>query len=113
AYNVKPAFEDAAIASNDSSVKPVSSGSRNAEPAEARKHLGFEGLTAPFRNIAPVAPNASAVRRIVPALPGSCTPSRITISAVSRTKSCGVHAFSRTSVRTPWGDSVDASLLKI
>ena len=52
----------------------VSSGTRKTLPAEARTALGFHALTVPGRQRMPLAPNASAERRIVPRLPGSCRP---------------------------------------
>ena len=54
---------------------PATSGRWRAAPAEARRALGEKGLAVPLCPVAevtaPVAPNAAAVRRIVPTLPGS------------------------------------------
>ena len=44
---------------------------RKTLPAEARTALGFHALTVPGRLMMPVAPKASAERRMVPRLPGS------------------------------------------
>jgi len=52
----------------------LATGSRNTEPAEARTTLGLKGLTVPSPSTTPPAPKASAERKIVPRLPGSCTP---------------------------------------
>ena len=55
-------------------------GTRKAEPAEARSAFGFQGLTVPGSRRTPVAAKASAERRSVPRLPGSCRPARTRIS---------------------------------
>ena len=65
---------------------PVIHGSLNTLPMEARSVLGDQ-ISAHSGDIAaPSNPSASAVRRIVPTLPGSCTPSRST----SRTAPSGI-----------------------
>ncbi len=46
-------------------------GSRNSDPALARSVFGFHRATVPFTHTSPAAPNASAARATVPALPGS------------------------------------------
>ena len=61
----------------------VSSGTRNTLPAEARTALGFHALTVPGRQTTPSAPNASAERRIVPRLPGSCRPASTSTSGAA------------------------------
>ena len=64
----------------------ASSGTRKTLPAEARTAFGFHALTVPGRLTTPVAPKASAERRIVPRLPGSCRPASTTTSGAV---SCG------------------------
>src|ERR1039458_5331250 len=54
-----------------SSALAASSGTRNTLPADARTAFGFHALTVPGKLTTPVAPNASADRRIVPRFPGS------------------------------------------
>src|SRR6201999_2343634 len=61
---------------------PATIGRCNAAPADARSAFGEYGLAVPLwpeaAVAAPVAPNAEAVRIIVPTLPGSCTPASTT-----------------------------------
>ena len=52
----------------------VRNGTRKTLPADARTAFGFHALTVPGRHRTPLAPKASAERRIVPRLPGSCRP---------------------------------------
>ena len=65
---------------------PCRIGSRSADPADARSAFGPNGSAVPTPSAgqvaAPVAPNASAARKIVPTLPGSCTPTSTTSRAV-------------------------------
>jgi hypothetical protein len=58
-------------------------GRRKRLPAEARTALGFHALTVPGSERMPSAPKASAERRMVPRLPGSCSPARTTMSGAS------------------------------
>src|SRR6516164_8136540 len=61
---------------------PAKIGKCSAAPAEARIAFGAYGLAValwPVADVtAPVAPNAAAVRKIVPTFPGSCTPASTT-----------------------------------
>src|SRR2546427_547354 len=96
---------------------PASMGKWSAAPADARSALGENGLAVPLwpeaQVAAPVAPKAAAVRRIVPTLPGSCTPTRMTrraaffVPALNRSSSEAAVRGS-TSAATPWGCSVSA-----
>ena len=52
-------------------ARPPATGSRKSEPIAARTTLGANGSTPPRPNSTPAAPNASAERTSVPALPGS------------------------------------------
>src|SRR6202142_559942 len=104
AYTSSPCAWSAARAGAASS--PVSSGTRKTEPADARTAFGLYGLTVPFRKIRPVAPKASAVRMIAPALPGSCTPSRTTTSGWPVNSRSSSHSGGRTSAMTPCAVSV-------
>jgi len=61
-------------AENTSQAWWRSSAMRRTLPAEARTAFGFHWLTVPGRAMMPLAPKASAERRIVPRLPGSCRP---------------------------------------
>ena len=96
---------------------PASIGKCNAAPAEARNAFGENGLAVPLCPeavvTAPVAPNADAVRKMVPTLPGSCTPARTTSSGeqaspCTRRISSSVAARGATSAATPCGCSVSA-----
>ena len=53
-------------------------GTRKAEPMAERNTLGDMGSAQPAPSSTPPKPAASAVRQMVPALPGSCTPSSAT-----------------------------------
>src|ERR1035441_7746123 len=53
-------------------------GKRKIEPAEPRRTFELYGLTVPSVRKTPAAPKASAERRIVPRLPGSCRPAATT-----------------------------------
>ena len=101
------AYKEIPEANSTSSVTPVTNGIRNTEPAEPRMHFGLNAFTVPFRKINPVAPKASAARMIAPALPGSCTPSSTTTSALPVTIWSSENARGRTSARTPCGVSVE------
>src|ERR1035441_2745044 len=81
---------------------PCRYGTRNREPAEARRVLGFHGLTDPLRKRMPVAPKASAARAIAPALPGSCNPSRTTTNGRPRNNCSSFQTGGLTSAITPW-----------
>jgi hypothetical protein len=59
-------------------------GTRSDEPAAERTALGFHGSTVPGSAQTSDAPNASALRTIVPKLPGSCTASSSTTRAYAR-----------------------------
>ena len=50
--------------------RPARNGIRNSDPAEARRVFGLCGLTVPFRNKTPVAPNASGSPRDRPRVAG-------------------------------------------
>src|ERR1019366_6486089 len=75
-------------------------------PAAARSALGLKGLTVPFRNMMPVAPNASAARAMVPAFPGSCKPSSTTTRLRPRNNCGRFQTGGWTSAITPWLASV-------
>ena len=60
-------------ASNTGIAIPRKQRKRSADPADARSALGDHGSAVPRVATAPVAPNASAERKIVPTFPGSCT----------------------------------------
>ncbi len=99
------------------SETPVSSGRWSAAPAEARRDLGAKGFAVPLcpegTAAAAVAPNAAAVRMMVPTLPGSCTPARTTIRGAAldgdgREMSSKVKVRGVTRAATPWGCSVSA-----
>src|ERR1700676_4732382 len=90
----------------------------SAAPAAARNALGENGLAVPLcpdaEIAAPVAPNAAAVRKIVPTFPGSCTPANTTSSggqtpSGAPTKSSNFVTRGATSAATPCGCSVSAS----
>src|SRR5579875_1879347 len=89
---------------------PVTSGRWKMLPADARTHLLLYGSTDASEKITPSAPAASAVRSMVPALPGSRT---LASSATSR--GCAVTSASRLTsrnrqvARRPWGVMVCAS----
>jgi len=91
---------------------PERIGRWRAAPAEARRAFGEKGLAVPdwpeAAVIAPVAPKAAAVRRIVPTLPGSWTPARTTRSGEhaefgkgALSNSSSVTMRGRTSAATP------------
>ena len=73
----------AQIARSTPRRSPRAPEARKMLPAEARTALGFHALTVPGRQITPSAPKASAERRIVPRLPGSCRPASTTISGAA------------------------------
>ena len=91
-----------------SSAVASSTGTRKTLPALARTAFAFHSLTVPGRLTTPVAPKASAERRIVPTFPGSCKPASTTINAVpSRPVTASqLHARGRTSAATACGVSV-------
>jgi len=109
-------FEEASCARRIGRAGPVRIGKRNAAPADARSALGENGLAVPLWPeadvTAPVAPNAAAVRRMVPTLPGSWTPARTTRSGAA--DFAGASSSSKetlrgsTSAATPCGCSVSA-----
>src|SRR5579875_643703 len=63
---------------------PLNMGNRKIAPPQALTTLGFEGLTVDFKQITDAALSASAVRRMVPKLPGSCSPHATTDTASGR-----------------------------
>jgi hypothetical protein len=96
---------------------PATTGRCRAAPAEARRDLGEKGLAVPLWPVAEVtaavAPNAAAVRRMVPTLPGSCTPARTTrrgahapSGVMKRSSRANLRGWTRAA--TPWGCSVSA-----
>ena len=86
------------------------SGTRKTLPADARTAFGFHALTVPGRLTTPVAPKASAERRIVPRLPGSCRPARTRTKGIDlrcRPSTCShVHCGGSTSAAIGCGVSV-------
>src|SRR5206468_7557907 len=87
-------------------------GTRNTDPADARTSLELKGLTVPSPSSTPAAPKASAERRIVPRLPGSCTPAIASSGpacALAITSS-GECSFQRTRAATPCGVSLGTTL---
>ena len=58
------------VARATSASSACKNGSRNSDPADARNVFELNGLTDPFKNITPVAPNASAARTIAAACDG-------------------------------------------
>src|SRR5271155_2778406 len=97
-------------ASNTAGAIPRSSGSRSAEPAEARSALADHGSAVPRVAANPVAPNASAERTAVPTFPGSCTPASTTTKGKSPRKiSSKPDSRGRTSAAIPCGCSVAAT----
>ena len=65
-------------AAKASSAVMAITGSRKADPEDARRVLAFHRLTVPGSRIMPVAPKASAERTRVPRFPGSCRPAAMT-----------------------------------
>ena len=86
------------------------SGTRKMAPADARTHLGFQGSTDAPVSTAALAPNASAVRSSVPALPGSPTSTstrhRNPVAAAATASASAASARSRW-WPPPGGDGVD------
>ena len=77
-------------------------GRRKQAPMVARTVLGEKGSAQWFTKTRPSAPSASAVRQMVPTLPGSWRPSRISQrSPVSRSGGVRTGILARNS--TPWG----------
>src|SRR5229473_2156728 len=96
---------------------PARIGRCRAAPAEARRAFGEKGFAVPLMPeaavAAPVAPNAAAVRRMVPTLPGSWTPAKTTSKGAqaetgARTRSSKDVSRGLTSAATPWGCSESA-----
>ena len=98
--------------STDTASPPLATGRWNRAPAEARTHFGLHGSTEAPQKSTAAAPEASAARRSVPALPGSATststraarPAAAAAIAASRSTSgraataatpCGVAASTR------------------
>src|SRR5258706_11229392 len=91
---------------------PASTGRCSAAPAEARKAFGENGLAVPLTPdaavTAPGAPKADAVRKIVPTLPGACTPASTTnngehADSGMRSKASKLAARGFTTAATPSG----------
>src|SRR4029077_6953056 len=89
-------------------------GKRKIEPAEPRRTFELYGLTVPSVRKIPAAPKASAERRIVPRLPGSCRPAATTNRpSFERSSSWSEEkAASLTRAATPWGASLGTIELK-
>jgi len=72
----------------------------------------FHGLAVPGVSSTPVAPKASAVRRMVPTLPGSCNPARTINREFFASSRCSKdHCGACTSAAIPCGDSVTQAWL--
>ncbi|MPN32709.1 hypothetical protein SDC9_180189 [bioreactor metagenome] len=86
-----------------SSSSPHSqTGRRNTAPMVARTVLGAKGSAQWLRRNRPSAPKASAVRQMVPTLPGSCSPSSTRYLEPVR-RSGGATGGIRHTKSTPWG----------
>ena len=88
-------------AQSASASAPRQTGTRYTLPIVARTVFGANASAQAGERSAPEKPAASAVRSIVPTLPGSCTPSRTSSSPFSRESSGG--AGMRTEASTPCG----------
>ncbi len=87
---------------------PDTTGRWKTDPAEARTVLGLVGSTDPSQWITAPIPAASAVRIMVPALPGSRTSTRTITEDRSLATSSGA-GTKPTTARTGWGWTVSAT----
>ena len=107
----KPAAESSEAKASGSSR--TARGTWKSEPAEARTVLGLYGSTdSPAKSTA-VEPEASAARSTVPALPGSRTSTRTTISEPGRadhtSAPVGGSSSMGSTASTGWGVTVSAT----
>ncbi len=91
-----------------SGAPPATTGTWKSEPAEARTVFGLVGSTVPSQHTTAPTPEASAVRIIVPALPGSRT-STHTMTIVMSFTSASSAGENPTTASTGWGVTVSAT----
>src|SRR5688572_27860347 len=87
---------------------PATTGTWNNVPADARTGFGLYTSTEPPQQTTPSAPAASALRRTVPALPGSRTSTQTTRNEDSRRLSSGTSTYG-TIAMTGCGVTVSAT----
>ena len=89
----------------------ATAGSRKSAPMLPRTTFGLVSSAVPFSATTPAAPRPSAERRIVPTLPGSCTPSSTRTGRPGAGRiSVSVQRRGSITATTPCGCSVSASV---
>ena len=94
----------------NASASVATAGSRNAAPMLPRSTFGLVSSAVPLSATTPAAPRPSAVRSMVPTLPGSCTASSTRTTAPGAVgMSASDQTRGSTTATTPCGCSVSAS----